>query len=202
MYDSFGVRRSSGEQAAAINMLIESLDRNRVKLDSPGLRLREILGHQPREVTAGAILGILLAILFNYDRLGKVGEVLQAVPARPEILGYLVAFLVLLVAGVVARFVLRARYPKSKVIKSLTARILVSTQTVGWIGLFSVALVYERASYFSWRLWPCLVLLTAVLWGLWIATDSYKSVPAKLALEANQARKLKWLNWGKRRKRS
>src|SRR4051812_44369194 len=48
MYDSFGVRRSSGEQAAAINMLTETMDRNRVKLAQPGLHLREILGHQPR----------------------------------------------------------------------------------------------------------------------------------------------------------
>src|SRR6185369_6168330 len=85
MYDSFGVRRSSGEQAAAINMLIESLDRNRVKLARPDLHLREILGHQPREVTAGAILGVALAGLFNYDRLGSLGSFLQGLPGKTEI---------------------------------------------------------------------------------------------------------------------
>jgi hypothetical protein len=165
------------------------------------LHIREILGHQPREVTAGAILGILLAVLFNYDRLGRLGNYLQAVPVRLELIGYVAVFLILLVSGVIGRLVLRARYPKSKVIKKLTTRILVATQTIGWVGLFSVALVYEHASYLSWRLWPELVLLAAVLWGLWLGSDSYRGVPGKLALEANQARKLKWLNWGKRRKR-
>jgi len=201
MYDSFGVRRSAGEQAAAINMLVESLDRNRVKLDQPGLHIREILGHQPREVTAGAILGVLLAILFNYDRLGAAGVFLQGVPKRPELIGYMAIFIILLVGGVVTRMVLRARYPKSKVMKKLSTRILVATQTIGWLGLFSTALVYEHASYLAWRLWPLLILLAGVLWGLWLATDSYKGVPGKLALENDQARRLKWLNWGKRRKR-
>jgi uncharacterized protein len=201
MYDSFGVRRSAGEQAAAINMLVESLDRNRVKLDQPGLHIREILGHQPREVTAGAILGILLAILFNYDRLGAAGVFLQGIPQRPELIGYMALFVILLVGGVVTRMVLRARYPKSKVMKKLSTRILVATQTIGWLGLFSTALVYEHASYLAWRLWPALVLLAGILWGLWLATDTYRGVPGKLALENDQARKLKWLNWGKRRKR-
>jgi acid phosphatase family membrane protein YuiD len=199
MYDSFGVRRSSGEQAVAINMLIESLDRNRVRLERPDLRLREILGHQPREVTAGAVLGILLAALFNYDRLGWFGVFVQTIPKRPELVGYLAAFVVILVGGVVARLVIRARYPKSKIMKKMSARVLVATQTIGWLGLFSVALLYERASYFAWRLWPLLVLLAGVMWGLWLATASYKVVPATLVQEATQARKLKWLNPGKGR---
>ena len=199
MYDSFGVRRSSGEQAVAINMVIESLERNRVRLDQPDMRLREILGHQPREVTAGAILGVLLGVLFNYDKLGKFGVFLQVVPKRPEMIVYGAVFVVVLVGGVMTRFILRARYPKSKTMKQLTGRILVATQTIGWLGLFSVALMYENASYFAWRLWPLLVLLAGLLWAIWIATASYKVVPKGLASEANEARKLKWLNWGQKK---
>jgi acid phosphatase family membrane protein YuiD len=199
MYDSFGVRRSSGEQAVAINMVIESLERNRVRLDQPDLRLREILGHQPREVTAGAILGVLLGLLFNYDKLGKFGDFLQLVPKRPEMIVYAAIFLVILLGGIVGRLILRARYPKSKTIKKLTSRILVATQTIGWLGLFSVALMYENASYFAWRLWPLIVLLAGLLWALWIATGSYKVVPQGLAIEANEARKLKWLTWGQKK---
>lgn len=202
MYDSFGVRRSSGEQAVALNMLIESLARDRVKLERPQTRLREILGHQPKEVMAGAVLGIGLATLFNYDKLGAFGQFLQAIPKQPEQIGYLVAFVAILLAGVVIKLVLRARYPKSKIMKKLGSRVLTATQTVGWLGLFSLVLVYEHASYFAWRLWPVLILVVAVAWKGWIAVTSYKVVPEALAKEANEARKLKWLNWGKRKKRA
>jgi acid phosphatase family membrane protein YuiD len=202
MYDSFGVRRSTGEQAAAINMIIGSLDRNRVKLDEPDLHIREILGHQPREVTAGAILGVGLAMLFNYDRLGAFGRFLQTVPKRPELIAYLAVFVLILAGGVAARFVLRAKYSKSKAMKQLAKRILTLTQTIGWMGLLSVVLIYENASYFAWRLWPRLVFLVAALWTWWLVTVSYREVPQALATEADQARKRKWLNWGgKRRKK-
>lgn len=201
MYDSFGVRRSAGEQAAAINMIIGSLDRQRVKLEQPDLHIREILGHQPREVTAGAILGVALAALFNYDKLGRFGAFLQAVPKRTELYVYLGVFVALLVGGVVIRLVLRAKYPKSKTIKQFAKRILTATQTIGWLGLLSVVLVYENASYFAWRLWPLLVLAVGVLWTWWLVTVSYKVVPTSLAQEANEARKLKWMNWGSKRKR-
>jgi acid phosphatase family membrane protein YuiD len=200
MYDSFGVRRSAGEQAAAINMLIGALARNKVRIDNPDLHLREILGHQPREVTAGALLGIGLAMLFNYDRLGALGTFLQGVPGRPELLVYLGVFLALLIGGVVVRFILKAKYPKSQTIKRLSSQIFVASQTIAWLGLFTTALVYERASYFAWRLWPMLILVAGVLWAAWLLTASYKTVPASLALEATTARKLKWLNWGRKKK--
>lgn len=182
-------------------MIIGSLDRNRVRLEQPDLHLREILGHQPREVTAGAILGLALAALFNYDRLGRFGDFLQAVPKHIEMFVYLGVFVAIMLLGVGVRFVLRARYPKSKTIKQFTKRILTATLTVGWLGVLSVVLVYENASYFAWRLWPLLVLAVGLLWAWWIATASYKVVPEALAAEANEARKLKWLNWGAKRRK-
>ena len=197
MYDSFGVRRSSGEQAAAINMLIESLDRSRVKINEPHLHLREILGHQPREVTAGAILGFVLAALFNYDRLGSFGTFLQTLPGRPEIIGYLAAFVVAIVLGAAMRLALKARYPKSKAIKRFGKRVMTLSQTVGWLGVVSVVLVYERASYLAWRLWPIVVLAVGLLWLVWLVNDSWRTLPATMAGEQNEARKLKWLHWGR-----
>jgi acid phosphatase family membrane protein YuiD len=201
MYDSFGVRRSSGEQAAAINMLIVGLNNNRVKFDRPIPHLREILGHQPREVAVGALFGVLLACLFNYDRLGVVTGFVQTVPGRPEVLTYFGVFGLLVVAGWITRFVMRLIYRKSKVITRLSKRMLALTQTVGWLGLVSAVLVYEHASYFAWRLWPVLLLTVGVLWAAWLAADSYKTVPTALVGEANEARKLKWLRWGRDKKR-
>jgi acid phosphatase family membrane protein YuiD len=199
MYDSFGVRRSSGEQAAALNMLIDALNRSRVKLDQPSLRLREILGHQPREVAAGALLGVVLAAVFNNDKLSPLTVFLEAYPPRPEVYAYGIGFVVLLVVGLLARFGLVARYRKSKAVRSLASRILVLTQTIGWIGLISTVFVHERASYMGWRLWPLLIAVVGVIWAVWLATASYKVVPEEMAEEADRARKQKWLNWGKRR---
>lgn len=193
MYDSFGVRRSAGEQAAAINMLIESLDRSRVRITEPDLHLREILGHQPREVTVGALLGIVLAGLFNYDKLGKLGSFLQSIPAHKELYIYAAIFGVIIVGGWIAKIVLKLRYRDSKVVKKFSKRLLVATQTVGWVGLLSAVFVYERASYLAWRLWPLTILAIGVFWGLWLITDSYKTVPGALATEEDKARKQKWL---------
>ena len=63
MYDAAGVRRAAGNQAAAINMLFERLEDQGIKLDK---KLKELLGHSPIEVAAGAILGILVAIAMMY----------------------------------------------------------------------------------------------------------------------------------------
>lgn len=201
MYDSFGVRRSAGEQAEAINMLIESLDRSRVKLSEPDLHLREILGHQPREVTAGAGLGIVLAAFFNYNRLGKVGSFAETTPPHHELMIYALIFGVIIVGGLLARIALGMRFSKSKTMKKFGRRLLAMTQTVGWLGLALVVFVYENASYLSWRLWPLLVLVLGVVWGGWLVAASYRTVPQGLASEQRAARKLKWLQWGRGRNR-
>jgi acid phosphatase family membrane protein YuiD len=60
MYDAAGVRRAAGHHASAINTLFESLEAQGLKLDK---KLKELLGHSPIEVAAGAILGITVAII-------------------------------------------------------------------------------------------------------------------------------------------
>ena len=60
MYDAAGVRRAAGKHAEMINDLVESLERIRI---TPDKRLKELLGHSPIEVVAGAIWGIISASL-------------------------------------------------------------------------------------------------------------------------------------------
>lgn len=55
MYDAAGVRRAAGYQAAVINRVIDMLN---IKMDE---KLKELLGHTPIQVTAGAVLGIVIA---------------------------------------------------------------------------------------------------------------------------------------------
>lgn len=61
MYDATGVRRSAGQQAAILNKLVDSIQR--ADFPKTEKRLKELLGHTPIEVFAGAILGIIIAII-------------------------------------------------------------------------------------------------------------------------------------------
>jgi len=86
MYDSFGVRRSSGEQAKTLNKLIGEMARNgNLRKPDDFAKLREVLGHQPLEVIVGAMLGALVATLFSLDELTPIINWLTALPSRVEI---------------------------------------------------------------------------------------------------------------------
>ncbi len=61
MYDASGIRRAAGQQARMINMIIDAWEETD-PLEKQ-IRLKELLGHTPLEVTAGALLGILIAVL-------------------------------------------------------------------------------------------------------------------------------------------
>lgn len=60
MYDAAGVRRAAGKQAEAINMIVEKFEDQGLKMDK---ELKELLGHTPVEVLAGAVLGAAVAVL-------------------------------------------------------------------------------------------------------------------------------------------
>ena len=61
MFDAAGVRRNMGRQAEILNKMLNDLyERGQV----PERRLKELLGHTPVEVFAGAFLGIAIAYLF------------------------------------------------------------------------------------------------------------------------------------------
>ena len=61
MYDAAGVRRSAGQHAAILNKLVETWGKEDKSLTEK--KLKELLGHTPVEVIAGALLGIIIAII-------------------------------------------------------------------------------------------------------------------------------------------
>ncbi len=61
MYDAAGVRRAAGRQAAVLNRIARTLTESG-QTDERHEALRELLGHTPVEVIAGALLGTLIAI--------------------------------------------------------------------------------------------------------------------------------------------
>ena len=63
MFDAQGVRRQTGQQAEILNKIMEDIYFKRMLQEE---RLKELLGHTPVEVFVGAILGILLALIFYH----------------------------------------------------------------------------------------------------------------------------------------
>ena len=61
MYDASGIRRAAGQQAKILNKIVEEWEH--ADFAHTDQRLKELLGHTPKEVFVGAILGILIALL-------------------------------------------------------------------------------------------------------------------------------------------
>ena len=64
MYDAAGVRRAAGRQAASINRIIRHLREKSAGYQDTEKQLRELLGQTPLEVVEGALLGIIISILW------------------------------------------------------------------------------------------------------------------------------------------
>ncbi|PKI76689.1 hypothetical protein CRG98_002998 [Punica granatum] len=58
MYDAIGVRRHAGLQAQVLNVIVEDLFEGH---PISRRKLKELLGHTPSQVLAGALLGIVVA---------------------------------------------------------------------------------------------------------------------------------------------
>lgn len=64
MYDAAGLRRASGKMAACLNKIMDDFYKHDVQ--SVGGKLKELLGHTPIEVFAGAILGVAYAYYIHF----------------------------------------------------------------------------------------------------------------------------------------
>ena len=61
IYDARVIRRAAGKQAQSLNKIIESLDLKNMKdLE----KLKEILGHNLVEISAGGLIGIICSLVF------------------------------------------------------------------------------------------------------------------------------------------
>lgn len=62
MYDATGVRRETGRQAEVINRILQDVLINGRPISD--VELKELVGHKPIEVAAGALLGVLIAVVY------------------------------------------------------------------------------------------------------------------------------------------
>ncbi len=63
MVDAAGVRRAAGKQAAVLNRIIDDMIHEGKGIDEE--KLKELIGHTPVQVFAGALLGILIGIILG-----------------------------------------------------------------------------------------------------------------------------------------
>ena len=64
-HDAMGVRLETGKQAALLNELVEAFNILAAE-DLPEVKLKELVGHTPTQVSAGVVIGILNACLMHY----------------------------------------------------------------------------------------------------------------------------------------
>jgi acid phosphatase family membrane protein YuiD len=62
MYDAAGVRRAAGEQAKLINRMVDELLEGNTEFAQKNLK--ELIGHTPLQVAAGAALGFVVPFLY------------------------------------------------------------------------------------------------------------------------------------------
>jgi hypothetical protein len=60
VYDAMGVRRHAGDHARVLNLMIDELLTGHPLAEK---ELKEVLGHTPREVVGGGLLGMVMAYL-------------------------------------------------------------------------------------------------------------------------------------------
>lgn len=63
MYDAMGVRRHAGLQAQVLNAVVDDLLEGHPISER---KLKEVLGHTPRQVMCGAILGLIVGLMFPH----------------------------------------------------------------------------------------------------------------------------------------
>ena len=61
MYDAAGIRRAAGKQAKLLNKIVETPGLTGIQVTE---KLVEVLGHSPTQVFVGAMIGILVGIIF------------------------------------------------------------------------------------------------------------------------------------------
>lgn len=68
MYDAAGLRRAAGKTAACLNRMMDDFYKHDVQ--AMGGKLKELLGHTPVEVIAGAIFGVVFEYFYHFKVLG------------------------------------------------------------------------------------------------------------------------------------
>jgi hypothetical protein len=171
--------------------VISSLRQDRVRLSQPDLELREVRGHNPKEVAVGALVGIFFALLFNYQHIAPFTGWLGAIPGHIELFAYAALAVILIVGGLIQWAGLRRR--RSAALTSVSHHILVAAETTGIIMAVFVICAFERVNYLSSRVCFLATIVIMIAWSGWLYRRHHHRLAVAMALEAESVRKDKWL---------
>ena len=62
MYDAAGVRRAAGKQAKLLNKIVQTPGLSNMEVSE---KLQEVLGHTPRQVFVGALIVLIVGLIFG-----------------------------------------------------------------------------------------------------------------------------------------
>ena len=197
IYDSLGVRRSTGEQAIVLNALVDGLEEQKIAFNNNVTKVREVLGHKPKEVFWGVALGAIVAVLGNFEKLDKQASFLTAIPKGTELYSYIAVLMLVLVfvAGVLLKYGKRwaaAKNQSGKLVAWLTVIAVVG-------GLFIALAAYEAVAVLGSR-WPMYALFVLLAYMIYYIVRTVATLPPAEQLVVND-RKTRWLEKSKKKKR-
>ncbi len=182
IYDALGVRRSTGEQSIAINRLI--------KVSGKEEAVREVMGHTPKEVAAGLVLGLIVGAVGTFSEWSsKAGWLVESVTDAERSL-YLYIFTAFVVVGLIIKLIVN-RYRLVEVIYSLKSAIWWSLILPGVLGLFFGLLQFQTNGLGAARLWPVTILSTVVLSQFVLFFRLYKGIADKYRQQADELKLLR-----------
>ncbi len=202
IYDSLGVRRSNGEQAVALNVVIDSLESNRIPLSKPQANVREILGHKPAEVAVGGIIGLVAGLLLNPSKLGPLINVLTHPIGRTTTVVLTGIAAVLIILGFIARAIYLRRYHDIAPLQRVIKRSYILAASLGFVGLILAFLAWQKVAFALWIIWPvalAVALVAIIITKLLIYKDK---IPVWLENRREQAEKDRWLEGPNKKRRA
>ncbi len=202
MYDSFGVRRSAGDQARTLNRLINDLSsQGNLKNSNDYSRLREILGHKPLEVVVGATLGIFIACAFGYNKIISAWPIVLEFPNATQSKWLLIIAGIILLSAPIAFFIGYKKYRNNKKVRGLILYVAYGNAIFGALLATSAFLAYENLQAIVSQWW--FVGLATILWLIYDIIFKSKTLKAIQASKpsADDSRKAEWIKKSKKSKK-
>lgn len=193
MYDSFGVRRSAGEQARTLNSLISDLARNGgLKNAEDYNKLREILGHKPLEVIVGSVLGFSIACMFGWQKIAPYFRVFDYQLTSMQAKAVMIAAAVFLVVAVVVYALIRRKFIKKVEVRKYNLYLLTSNIVMALLVAAYGFLYYEKLSYPNGLLGFVIIKIGWLMAVAFCIYSMYKTSKASKKTE-RETRRESWL---------
>lgn len=197
IYDSLGVRRSTGEQAIVLNALVDGLEEQKIAFNSNVTKVREVLGHKPKEVFWGVVLGVLVAILGSLEKLSKQFDFLATIPKGTELYGYVAILFVALVIVVSMLLAYGKRWSGSE---HQTGKLVAWLSIAAILGGFFILLAAHEAVAVLGSRWPIYLLFILLAGMIYYIVKTVHNLPSAQKVEVDN-RKSRWLEKEKKKKR-